>query len=90
MAQDEPITYPRISVEQVLLKNPDVIIISSMERGGRFERAREEWLKWKEMPAVKQGRIHLVDSDLLDRPSPRIVQGLETMARLIHPEVRWD
>ena len=90
MAQDEPITYPRISVEQVLLKNPDVIIISSMERGGRFERAREEWLKWKEMSAVKQGRIHLVDSDLLDRPSPRIVQGLETMARLIHPEVRWD
>ncbi|MDY6971333.1 MAG: cobalamin-binding protein [Thermodesulfobacteriota bacterium] len=90
MAQDEPVTYPRISIEQVLLKNPDIIIISCMEQGGRFERAREKWLKWKDVPAVKQGRIHLVDSDLLDRPSPRIVQGLETVARLIHPEVKWD
>jgi iron complex transport system substrate-binding protein len=38
------------------------------------------------IPAVKHGRIHLIDSDLIDRPSPRIIEGLEEMARLIHPE----
>jgi len=89
MARDEPITYPRISIEEVMRRGPDVIIISSMERGGSFERARKDWVKWSSIPAVKERRVHLINSDLLDRPSPRIVKGLETMARLIHPEVEW-
>jgi len=89
MAKDEPITYPRISIEEVIRRGPDVIIISSMERGGSFERARKDWMKWSSIPAVKERRVHLINSDLLDRPSPRIVKGLETMARFIHPEVEW-
>ena len=90
MTQDEPITYPRISLEEVIRRKPEVIIISSMERGGRFEEARKEWLKWISIPAVKNNRIHLIDSDLIDRPSPRIIDGLETMAKLFHPEVIWE
>ncbi|MFC1824051.1 ABC transporter substrate-binding protein [Thermodesulfobacteriota bacterium] len=90
MTADEPVTYPRISLEAVLLMKPEVIIISSMERGGRFERARVEWLKWKGIPAVQEKRVYLIDSDLIDRPSPRIIQGLEGMARLIHPDADWE
>ena len=90
MAQDEPINYPRISLEEVIRRRPEVIIISSMERGRRFERARQEWLEWISIPAVKNNRVHLIDSDLIDRPSPRIIEGLEGMARLIHPEVEWE
>ena len=89
MARDEPITYPRISREEVIKRRPEVIIISSMERGGRFEKARQEWLEWTSIPAVKNNRVYLIDSDLIDRPSPRLVDGLEAMARIIHPEVRW-
>jgi iron complex transport system substrate-binding protein len=89
MAEDEPMTYPRISREEVIRKRPDVIIISSMERGGGFEKARQEWLKWTSIPAVKNNRVYLIDSDLIDRPSPRLVDGLEAMARIIHPEVDW-
>lgn len=89
MSRDEPITYPRISREEVIRKKPDVIIISSMERGGRFEKARQEWLQWTSIPAVQNGRVHLIDSDLIDRPSPRIVDGLEALARIIHPEAGW-
>lgn len=89
MAKDAPYNYPRISIEEVIRKKPEIIIISSMERGGRFEQARKEWQKWPVIPAVMDKRVYLVDSDLLDRPSPRIVNGLETMARLIHPEVKW-
>ncbi|MGD8227709.1 MAG: cobalamin-binding protein [Desulfobacteraceae bacterium] len=90
MTEKEPITYPRISLEEVIRKKPEVIIISSMERGGRFEKARQDWFKWTSIPAVKDGRVHLIDSDLIDRPSPRIVEGLEAMARFIHPEVKWE
>jgi len=89
MTAEEPITYPRISMEEIIRRQPDIILISSMERGGRFEKAREEWLKWTSIPAVKTGRVHLIDSDLIDRPSPRVVEGLEIMAKLIHPGIEW-
>ena len=90
MTAEEPITYPRISLEEVIQRKPDIILISSMERGGRFEKAKEDWLKWTSIPAVRNGNVHLIDSDLIDRPSPRVVEGLETMARLIHPEIEWS
>jgi iron complex transport system substrate-binding protein len=90
MTAGEPITYPRISIEEVIQRQPEIILISSMESGGRFEKAREGWLKWTSIPAVKNGRVHLIDSDLIDRPSPRVVEGLESMARLIHPEIPWQ
>ena len=90
MTGDEPMTYPRISIEELINRKPDIIIISSMERGGRFEKARLEWLQWKSIPAVQNNRVYLIDSDLIDRPSPRIIEGLEKMAEIIHPEVEWD
>jgi iron complex transport system substrate-binding protein len=90
MSADEPMTYPRISIEEVISKKPDIILISSMERGGEFEKERKDWMKWTSIPAVKNKRVYLIDSDLIDRPSQRIIDGLEAMARLIHPEVDWD
>lgn len=89
MAEQEPVTYPRISMEEVIRRQPDIILISSMERGGRFDKAREEWLQWSAIPAARNRRVHLIDSDLIDRPSPRVVEGLESMAKLIHPGIDW-
>jgi iron complex transport system substrate-binding protein len=86
MTADEPLTYPRISLEEVIRRKPEVILISSMERGGRFAKARQDWLQWTSIPAVQTGRVYLIDSDLIDRPSPRVVDGLEIMAKLLHPE----
>jgi iron complex transport system substrate-binding protein len=86
MTADEPVTYPRLSLEEVIRRKPEVILVSSMEREGRFEKARQDWLQWTSIPAVQQGRVHLIESDLIDRPSPRIVDGLEITAKLLHPE----
>jgi iron complex transport system substrate-binding protein len=83
--RDEPLTYPRISIEEVIRINPDVIVISSMERGGEYEKARKEWFNWPGIKAVTGARVHLIDSDLLDRPSPRLVDGIEQMAAILHP-----
>jgi len=46
----------------------------------------KKWTRWKTIPAVQQNRIYLLDSDLIDRPSPRIIEGLEELARVLHPE----
>jgi iron complex transport system substrate-binding protein len=86
MTADEAVTYPRISLEEVIRRKPEVLLVSSMEREGRFEKARQDWLQWTSLPAVQKGRVHLIDSDLIDRPSPRVVDGLEIMAKLFHPE----
>jgi len=90
MTRDEPTTYLRIGLEAVIRGQPEVILISSMDRNGAFEAAKWQWLKWTLIPAVRHGRVHLVDSDLTDRPSPRIVRGLEILARYIHPDAGWD
>jgi len=82
-----PIPYPRFNREQVLSLAPEVFIITSMARGEVFERVKLEWSRWSEMPAIKNRRIFLVDSNLFDRPTPRLVDGLELLGRLIHPEL---
>jgi iron complex transport system substrate-binding protein len=82
-----PTPYPRFSREQVVRLSPEVIIITSMTRGQVFEEVRDEWSKWDSLPAVRNQRIHIVESNLFDRPTPRLIEGLELLARLIHPEL---
>jgi iron complex transport system substrate-binding protein len=81
-----PVPYPRISREQILALAPEVVIITSMARIQTFDRVKQEWQRWKDVPAVRTGRIHLVNSDLYDRATPRLVDGLEQLAELIHPQ----
>ena len=85
-----PTPYPRYSKEQVIGLGPDVMIITSMAREAVFDQVKAEWQQWRELPAVKNDRIYLVDSDVFDRASPRLVEGLEMLARLIHPQCFSD
>jgi len=90
LAEDQPITYPRLSLEEVIRKGPEVIIVSSMGRSEEHERARREWFQWDTIPAVRKGYVYLINSDLIDRAAARIIDGLEEMAKLIHPEIVWN
>jgi iron complex transport system substrate-binding protein len=82
-----PIVYPRYSIEQVLALSPEVIIITSMARAAVFKRVKAEWTRWPNMPAVRNHQIFIEDSNLFDRPTPRLVDGLELLVKLIHPEL---
>lgn len=82
-----PIAYPRYSIEQVLALSPEVIIITSMARAAVFKQVKAQWNRWPSLPAVRNHRIYVEDSNLFDRPTPRLVKGLELMVRLIHPEL---
>ncbi len=86
VAAGEESMYPRLGLEEILRRAPDIIIVSSMNPKTSYEKLLQEWARWKTIPAVQNGRLYLVDSDLIDRPSPRIIDGLEEMARIIHPE----
>ncbi len=80
-----PTPYPRFSLEQVIGLSPEVIIITSMERQAVFEQVKRSWNRWPNLPAAQHNRIHVVNSDIFDRPSPRLVDGLEALAALLHP-----
>jgi iron complex transport system substrate-binding protein len=82
-----PVAYPRFSREQVLALSPEVFIITSMARAAVFEQVKAEWSRWPNIPAVRHRRIFLEDSNLFDRPTPRLLNGLELLVRLIHPEL---
>jgi len=81
------VTYPRLTVEQVLALAPDVLIVTSMTRGQSFDAVEAQWKRWDSIPAVRNNRIYLVDSDIVDRPTPRLVDGLEALVRFINPEL---
>ncbi len=80
-------SYPRFSTEEVVVAGPDIMIITSMAREKASEQIKAKWNQWPNIPAVKNDRIFLVDSDLFDRPTPRLIDGLETLLQLIHPEL---
>jgi iron complex transport system substrate-binding protein len=82
--------YPHFSREQVLALAPDVLIITTMARSGAFEKAKADWGRLSHMPAVRKKRIYTVDSDLFDRPSPRLLDALEILTRLLHPQLFED
>ena len=77
--------YPRYSLEAAVAAAPEVIILASHgSRSGPVE--REKWERLASLPAIKNGRLHSVNGDLMHRYGPRMIDGLQDLARAIHPE----
>jgi len=86
IAGEEKTLYPRYSVEEVVAQQPEVILFSSMKYAADVTRVWGHWRKWPNIPAVRDNRLIIIDTDLIDRASPRIVDGLEAMVKALHPE----
>ncbi len=86
IAAAELIRYPTLTYEQVVVRAPGVIIMTTMSPDEDYRSVIAGWARFTTVPAVRSGRIFVVDSDIVDRPSPRMVEGLEALARLFHPE----
>ena len=78
--------YPQISLEQIVVSNPMVILLGDSMWGVTPESvvARPGW---ETIEAVKFNRIFPIDDNLISRPGPRLVDGLEQLAKLLHPGV---
>ena len=70
--------------EYVVAKAPRVIIEAGM--GSERSESARHWRDLKSIPAVKDGRVYAYPSDKILRPGPRIGEGLEEIARMVHPE----
>ncbi|HEX7296836.1 MAG TPA: cobalamin-binding protein, partial [Pyrinomonadaceae bacterium] len=81
---DVPGAWPKYSAEAALATKPDAIILPTGGSMGDTNASVAEPLK--RSPAVVQKRVYKINDDHLVRPGPRAVDGLEEMARALHPE----
>lgn len=84
IARDAAQPWLNLPDEYVVAKAPQVIIEAGM--GSERGESTKHWADLKSIPAVKDGRVYDYPSDKILRPGPRIGEGLEDIARLIHPE----
>lgn len=78
--------YPQVSLEQIVATNPDVIVLGDSMWGMTAE-AVQARPGWEAIDAVANGQIFPFDDNLVSRPGPRLVDGLEQLAKLLHPDL---
>jgi iron complex transport system substrate-binding protein len=78
--------FPRYSLEELVIDPPDVILLA-LDRGGLHHgEALRRLPVWREVRPVREGAVRVLDAGLMSRPGPRIVDAVELLARLLHPE----
>lgn len=83
------VRYPTVPMEQVIRLAPAVIVDASASgKGAEMTPAevQQVWRRWKVVPAVRGERVHVFDSAIWFRPGPRVVEGIERLAAILHPE----
>jgi iron complex transport system substrate-binding protein len=80
---DIPQYYPRYSLEQILVKNPDVIVTVRQE--GNPIPDFKKIAGWRDLPAVQKGRVYIL-TEYLQHPSPLFIDGIEELAKQLYPE----
>ena len=84
--------YPELSREGLASIDPDVVldVIAGLEeRGLRVPEIRDSWLKLVELRAVREGRVEILDGDVMVVPGPRLPEMVENIARALHPKLEW-
>ena len=78
--------YPQLSLEQVVAADPDFIILGDSAYGITPESVAAR-PGWSGLSAVTNNQVEPFDDNLVSRPGPRLVDGLEALAKLLHPEL---
>lgn len=85
--------FPQVGMESVLSLSPEVIIDSTVvSRATKkaIKERMESWAKWKDIPAVRDGRVHVLKSSRDIVPGPRLAEAIDDLVKIIHPEVKLE
>ncbi|PZN13432.1 MAG: cobalamin-binding protein, partial [Bacillota bacterium] len=86
IAADAGSPWPEISLETVVDKDPQVIIVPASLKSSYEELRAGKRKGWEGITAVREGRIYSIDDNIISRPGPRLVEGLEQIARWLYPD----
>jgi iron complex transport system substrate-binding protein len=78
--------WAQMSLEQIVAADPDIILLGDAKWGTTPESVAQR-PGWGSLRAVKEGRVIPFDDDTISRPGPRLVDALENLARILHPEI---
>ncbi len=78
---DLDLIAPRISQESVLVRAPEVIVASGM--GESRPEWLDEWRNWKGLPAADRDNLYFIPPDILQRQTPRILDGAESLCKAL-------
>lgn len=85
--------YPPIGAEQVIACRADVIIEPAMNPNDLTDQQKnaiQYWSRFKNVPAVTDNRIYVINGDTVSRLGPRLYEGTELIARCLRPELFTD
>jgi iron complex transport system substrate-binding protein len=77
--------YPQLSEEVIIQRDPEVIVLADEDAGVTVESVRSR-SGWRNVAAVRNNRICVIDADVISRPGPRIVDALEALAKCLYPQ----
>jgi iron complex transport system substrate-binding protein len=80
-------TWVQVSLETIIQMNPDLILLGDAQWGGVTPEMVAARGGWDALTAVQEGKIYPFDDNLVSRPGPRMVDGLEALAKFLHPEL---
>ena len=83
VTHDTPTAYPLLSREEIIRLQPDVLI-GTKEIAHSTADLLTEYPEWNTLAALRDGHVALIDADLISRPGPRIIEGLDQLVRAIH------
>jgi cobalamin transport system substrate-binding protein len=78
--------WAQMSVESLIQQNPDIILLGDYTYGNVKPADVMARAGWKDIKAVEQGKVYPFNDDLVSRPGPRQVDGLEALAKILHPD----
>jgi iron complex transport system substrate-binding protein len=84
---DLPDAFPTVNAEQILNADPDFIIGPSNHSDQLTADAIRARAGWQDLRAVKNNAIYMVDGNIISRPGPRMVDALEELAHILHPDL---
>ena len=76
--------YVQVSLEALIVGDPEFILVNGGARGVQLEEVRAR-VGWSVLTAVREGNLVAIDADLISRPGPRVVDGLEQLAAALAP-----
>ena len=79
--------WVQVSVEELLARQPDVIVLGDYTYGGVTPEQVRARAGWDALTAIQRNQVFTFDDNLVSRPGPRLVDGLEAMAKLLHPDL---
>lgn len=79
--------WPQVAMEEIVRRQPDVVILPVGEKRAHSVQGLRKTAGWRELRAVREGRVVEVPADLMNRPGPHLGRAARVMREALHPEL---